>query len=145
MEESRDSEEREPYNDDDRPPYIRGDDGVFYSTRRRVSLEAIEKERRKSPVKCGSLFDAVSDNDLEKVKEILCYDDKSPEKVEFRKWYVNEKSWNDWRALHAAADEGNVEMAQFLLDCGSEINALSDVKYTALHLGQCVRLHYIFI
>ena len=30
---------------------------------------------------CGQLYDAVYDGDFEKVKEILCWDDKSKEKV----------------------------------------------------------------
>ena len=115
----------------------RGDDGIWYGQTEAFLIEEAQACARKSPVAGGQLFDAVCENDFEKVKEILCYDDKSAEKVEYRRWYVNEKSWNHWRALHAAAEAGHTEMAQFLLECGSEINALSNVKYTALHLGEC--------
>ena len=41
----------------------------------------------------------------------------------------------DWRTLHAAAEAGYIEMVQFLLDCGSEINALTTAKQSALTLG----------
>merc|ERR1719510_331901 len=118
-----------------RQGWITDEHGNVYATARPDDVQEAQDLARTSPAKCGQLYDAVCENDFQKVKEILCWEEKSEEKVEFRKWYVNEKSWNDWRALHAAADEGNVEMAQFLLDCGSEINALSDVKYTALHLA----------
>ena len=61
---------------------------------------------KEEPDDCGQLYDAVYDDDFEKVQEILRLNDKSPEMVEYRKWYVNEKSWNDWRPLHAAAEAG---------------------------------------
>ena len=66
----------------------------------------------------------------------MCYEDKSQEKVEFRKWYMKEKSWMDWTTLHFAAEAGHMEMAKLMVECGAEINALSSTKYTALHLGQ---------
>ena len=91
--------------------------------------------RRENFKKAGELLDAVGENNIEKVKQLLCYDDKSNEKINFRKWYVNEKSWNDWIALHAAAEAGFIEIAQLLIECGSEIDALSEVLYTPLHLG----------
>ena len=84
---------------------------------------------------CGQLYDAVFDDDFEKVKEILCWEDKSEEKIEFRKWYVNEKSWHRWRPLHAAAQAGYTEMAKLMVECGAEINALTDVNNTALQLA----------
>ena len=115
---------------------VRGEDGIWYSQNRPDEIQECQDLARTTPMNMGQLFDAVHENNFEKVREILCWDDKSAEKVEFRRWYVNEKSWSDWRALHAAAEAGHTEMAQFLLDCGSEINSLSDVKYTALHLGQ---------
>ena len=126
----------QPQQGDIQGGYQIGEDGIFYRLNEPDYIEDCQKNARTSPAKGGQLFDAVCENNFEKVREILCWDDKSAEKVEFRKWYVNEKSWNDWRALHAAAEGGHIEMAQFLLDCGSEINALSEVKYTALHLGQ---------
>ena len=73
---------------------------------------------------------------MKKVRELLCYDDKCPEKVEFCKWYVNEKSLNDQTPLCAAAEAGHTDMAQYLLECGAEVHALPDIKYTVLHLGQ---------
>ena len=115
--------------------FLQGNDGVWYSRGRPEDREEALECARTEPADCGQLYDAVSDNDFDKVKEILCVEDKSPEKVEYRKWYVNEKSWMDWRTLHAAAEAGYIEMVQFLLDCGSEINALTSVKQSALTLG----------
>ena len=60
----------------------------------------------------------------------------SQEKVEYRKWYVNEKSWHQWRPLHAAAEAGYLELCKFLLECGAEIDAETVVKDTALKLGK---------
>ena len=116
-------------------------DGQVYSRCRSEDLAEAERLARKSPVSCGQLFDAASDNNLEKVKDILCYEDKSEEKVKFRKWYVNEKAWMDWRLLHFAADGGYMDMTKLALECGAEINALSDTNYTALHLGQYFSMH----
>jgi len=84
---------------------------------------------------CGQLYDAVYDGEFEKVKEILCWDDKSKEKVEYRKWYVNEKSWLDWRPLHAAAEAGYLELSKFLLECGAVIDLQTVSKETALILA----------
>ena len=97
--------------------------------------ESLDLIRRENFAKAGELFDVVGQNNVDKVKNLLCYTDKSEEKIKFRMWYVNEKSWNDWIALHAAAEAGYTTMAQLLIDCGSEINALSEVQYTPLHLG----------
>jgi len=115
--------------------FLQGSDGVWYSRGRPEDREEALECARTEPADCGQLYDAVSDNDFDKVKEILCVEDKSPEKVEYRKWYVNEKSWMDWRTLHAAAEAGYIEMVQFLLDCGSEINALTTAKQSALTLA----------
>ena len=100
--------------------------------------ETRDRIRRENFKKAGVLLEAVRENDIEKVKTLLCYNDKSEEKVKFRKWYVNERSWNDWIALHAATEQGLVPMTELLLECGSEINAISDVLYTPLHLGKLV-------
>ena len=97
--------------------------------------ETKDRVRRENFKRAGVLLEAVRENDIERVKKLLCYDDKSEEKVKFRKWYVNEKAWNDWIALHAAAEQGSIPMTKFLIECGSEINAISDVLYTPLHLG----------
>ena len=110
-------------------------DGRVYGTADPEMLQSAKDNARSEAFKCGQLYDAVSENDSEKVKEILCWEDKSTEKEEFRKWYVNEKSWNDWRCLHASAEAGFFELTQMLIECGAEINALNNVKYTALHLG----------
>ena len=102
--------------------------------------ETRDRIRRENFKKAGVLLEAVRENDIEAVKKLLFYDDKSDEKVKFRKWYVNERSWNDWIALHAAAEQGSVSMTQLLIECGSEINASSDVLYTPLHLGMSILL-----
>lgn len=91
--------------------------------------------RRENSKKARELLDAAGENNIEKVKELLCYEDKSSEKINFRKHYVNEKSLNDWIALHAAAEAGLTDIAQLLIDCGSKIDALSEVLYTPLHLA----------
>ena len=49
------------------------------------------------PDNCGLLYDSVYENDLEKVTEILCWEDKSAEKSKYRKWQVNQKSGQAWR------------------------------------------------
>ena len=101
--------------------------------------------RRENFKKAGVLLEAVRGNDIEAVKKLLCYDDKSDEKAKFRKWYVNERSWNDWIALHAAAEQGSVAMTQLLIECGSEINASSDVLYTPLHLGKLRLIKVLYL
>lgn len=103
--------------------------------------ETKDRVRRENFKRAGVLLEAVRENDIERVKKLLCYDDKSEEKVKFRKWYVNEKAWNDWIALHAAVEQGSIPMTKLLLECGSEINAISDVLYTPLHLGTIVISH----
>ena len=119
-----------------RQGWITTEDGKVYATTRPDDIEEAQSLARTSPAKCGQLYDAVCENDFQKVKEILCWEDKSKEKVEFRKWYVNEKSWNDWRPLHAAAEAGLTEMAEFMVQCGADVNTLSNVKFTPLHLGK---------
>ena len=49
------------------------------------------------PDNCGLFYDSVYENDLEKVTEILCWEDKSAEKCQYRKWQVNQKSGQAWR------------------------------------------------
>lgn len=110
-------------------------DGKVYGTADPEMLQSAKDNARTEVAECGQLYDAVSENDVKKVKEILFWEDKSTEKEEFRKWYVNEKSWNDWRCLHASAEAGFIEITQMLIECGAEINALNNVKYTALHLA----------
>lgn len=110
-------------------------DGKVYGTADPEMLQSAKDHARTEAFKCGQLYDAVSENNMEDVKKILCWDDKSSEKIEFRKWYVNEKSWNDWRCLHASSEAGFLEITQMLVECGAEINALNNVKYTALHLA----------
>ena len=100
--------------------------------------ETKDRVRRENFKRAGVLLEAVRENDIETVKKLLCYEDKSEEKVKFRKWYVNEKAWNDWIALHAAVEQGSIPMTKLLLECGSETNAISDVLYTPLHLGTVV-------
>ena len=116
----------------------------MYTTTRPEDIQEAQDLARTSPTKCGQLYDAACENDFEKVKEILCWDDKSAEKVEFRKWYVNEKSWNDWRPLHAAAEAGLTEMAEFMIQCGADVNSLTNVKFTALSLGKSLSILYEF-
>ena len=110
-------------------------DGQVYATTDPEDIESAQMAAITEPVKCGQLYDATCENDFDKVKEILCWDDKSDEKIEFRKWYVNEKSWNDWRPLHAAAEAGLTEMAEFMIQCGADVNSMTNVKSTPLHLG----------
>jgi hypothetical protein len=119
-----------------RQGWIITEDGKVCATSLPEEIEHAQNMARTSPAKCGELYDAVCENEFEKVKEILCWEDKSVEKVEFRKWYVNEKSWNDWRPLHAAAEAGLTEMAELMVQCGADVNSLSNVKFTALHLGK---------
>ena len=117
-------------------------DGKVYGTADPEMLQSAKDNARTKACDCGQLYDAVSENNIDMVKEILCWDDKSTEKVEFRKWYVNEKSWNDWRCLHASSEAGFFEITRMLIECGAEINALNNVKYTALHLGMATKTSY---
>ena len=98
--------------------------------------DALFSVRRQNYLKACELVKAVGANDVEEVKKRLCYNDVSAEKVEFRKWYVNEKGLDDWIALHAAAEVGSLVLTQLLIDCGSRIDELSDVTYTPLHIGE---------
>ena len=61
---------------------------------------------------CGTFFDAVSDQNMERVRDLLRLDDTSEEAKSHREWLVNEKTWADWRALHAAAESGNLSMVK---------------------------------
>jgi len=126
-----------------REGWVKGEDGKIYATARPEDIESTQALAKTEADKCGTLYDAVYENDMEKVKEILCMDDKSPEKIEFRKWYVNEKSWHKWRPLHAAAEAGYTEMAKLLIECGAEIDALTNVKNTALQLASAGGHHEI--
>ena len=45
----------------------------------------------------GKLLDAVLENNLPEVKEILEIEDKSELAQKNRTFLINEKSWNDWR------------------------------------------------
>jgi len=115
--------------------WVTGEDGKVYAVQDPEMLESARAGAKEEADECGQLYDAVFDNDFEKVKEILCWEDKSQEKIEFRKWYVNEKSWHKWRPLHAAAQAGYTDMAKFLVECGAEIDALTNVNNTALQLA----------
>lgn len=115
--------------------WIKDEDGRVFVAAEDFIKESAEAGAKTEADSCGQLYDAVDENNFEKVKEILCWDDKSQEKVEFRKWYVNEKAWYKWRPLHAAAEAGYTEIAQFLIDCGAEIDAETNVRNTALQLA----------
>ena len=84
---------------------------------------------------CGTFFDAVSDQNMERVRELLRLDDTSEEAKSHRKWLVNEKTWADWRALHAAAESGNLSMVKLMVECGAGIDDVTSSDYTALHLA----------
>lgn len=84
----------------------------------------------------GSLFDAVIEEDVKKVRTLLEMDDVSQEKKDYRKWLVNEKSWSDWRVLHQAAESGHYELAKLILEVGGDVDTLTDTNYTPLHLGK---------
>lgn len=109
-------------------------------------LKIIESLGRKTPYYCGALFDAVWNDDKAKVQELLFLDNKDTpdddpdgEKKRYRTWYVNEKTWNDWRPLHAAAEKGLTSMASLLIDSGADLNVLTNTDYTPLHLGKPIQ------
>ena len=53
---------------------------------------------------------------------------------------MNSKGLDDWRALHWAASEGHLQVAQVLLLNGAEVDAPTSNRRTALHIC-CVRSH----
>lgn len=48
---------------------------------------------------------------------------------------VNKKLLDGWNCLHIAASEGQVDIAEFLLIKGVDINAQTEFKSTALHIA----------
>eukprot|EP00658_Telonema_sp_P-2_P079903 TRINITY_DN7853_c0_g1_i3.p1 TRINITY_DN7853_c0_g1~~TRINITY_DN7853_c0_g1_i3.p1 ORF type:complete len:144 (+),score=44.46 TRINITY_DN7853_c0_g1_i3:118-549(+) len=48
---------------------------------------------------------------------------------------VDAKDSSGWTALHYAADKGSVDIANLLLDEGSNVNAKDEAKRTPLHLA----------
>jgi hypothetical protein len=73
----------------------------------------------------GSIFDAVKNGDLTKVRAILAID---PTKANDR------DADNDWRTpLHYATEKGHIPIIEILLEYGSEIDAQTgeEIKYTA--------------
>jgi ankyrin repeat protein len=49
---------------------------------------------------------------------------------------VNARQHGGWTPLHAAADDGPLELSTLLLDAGAEVNAANDTGQTALSLAQ---------
>jgi ankyrin repeat protein len=48
---------------------------------------------------------------------------------------IDAKDSSGWTALHYAADKGTIEIANLLLDEGSNVNAKDEAKRTPLHLA----------
>jgi len=84
---------------------------------------------------CGTFFDAVSSQNMGKVRELLRWEDKSEAGQSHRKWLVNETTWADWRALHAASESGNLAMVRLMVECGAGLDDVTTSDYTPLHLA----------
>lgn len=69
------------------------------------------------------LFDAVSDNDIERVRKLLM----SGEKVN-----IKDDGYNDITPLFIAVENGNVEIARLLIQYGAKVNARDASKRTPL-------------
>ena len=55
------------------------------------------------------------------------------------------EKWTGWTALHQAADAGQVEVVNFLLDQGADTDrtSLDYAAHTALHLAVTKRHHQV--
>jgi ankyrin repeat protein len=72
-----------------------------------------------------NIYDAAVYGDLDQVREI----------VEAHPEAVNETDEYGFTPLHGLAGEEHVEIAQFLIDRGAEVNAANDEGITPLHLA----------
>jgi ankyrin repeat protein len=90
-----------------------------------IVVPGIHADHTESLAIQGSIFDAVKNEDLTKVRAIQAID---PTKANDR------DADNDWRTpLHYAAEKGHIPIIEILLEYGSEIDAQTgeEIEYTA--------------
>lgn len=69
---------------------------------------------------------AIRDSDIPKLKKVMESED----------FNINSTRWSGWSLLHRAAELGNIEICQILLDAGADINIRSTWGWhTPLHLA----------
>ena len=117
----------------------------------------------RKPTKPTTIYDAFRHNDVERVDAYIagggCLADADNEGLTFlhhcaagkqaeplrklmevsetrgKQLPVDAKDSSGWTALHYAADKGSVDIANLLLDEGSNVNAKDEAKRTPLHLA----------
>lgn len=148
--EKEEKEEKKP--EEDNPFLIKNlDTGEFYDMRSQdtetkvnsdneVVLKGVPwntfwKKVRKSN---EALWDAAESGNCEKVKDLL---NKSKQAYPAE---INSKGLDDWTALHMAANSGQLDVVEFLLDSDANIEAKTSMSRTPLHIS-CMRGHFNII
>lgn len=85
-----------------------------------------------------ALWDAAESGNCEKVKNLL---DKTKQAYPGE---INSKGLDDWTALHMAANSGQYEVVEYLLDNDANIEAKTSMSRTPLHIS-CMRGHFNII
>lgn len=97
---------------------VTSSESTSHSTKESQSLESKEEVKVMKEYSPGSLIKAVTDNDIEKVSEIL-KDDKYP---------INEVNGQNESALLIATHNNFVEIAKELIDKGADVNQQDSIE-----------------